>query len=59
MFYEVRVAVSEAERQRLGPAGRLIPGMPAEAFLETQVRTVLDYLAQPLVEQVMHTFREN
>ena len=58
MFYDVRVAVPEAERRRLGEAARIMPGMPAEAFLQTEMRTVLAYLAQPLVEQVMHAFRE-
>lgn len=59
MFYEVRVSVPEAERQRLGAATRLMPGMPAEAFLETNTRTVLAYLVKPLMDQVLHSFRED
>ncbi|MDB5541127.1 MAG: hypothetical protein JWQ89_2854 [Devosia sp.] len=59
VYYEVRIAVPEAERRRLGGATRLMPGMPAEAFLETDTRTVLAYLAKPLMDQVLHSFRED
>lgn len=58
-YYEVRVEIAEAERQRLGASTRVVPGMPVEAFLETEMHTVLAYLAQPLTDQIMHTFREN
>lgn len=58
IFYEVRITIPEAERQRVGVATPLMPGMPAEAFLETETRTVLAYLAKPLLEQLAHSFRE-
>lgn len=56
-YYEVRVEVAQAERERLGASTRLVPGMPVEAFIETEMRTVLAYLAQPLTDQLLHTFR--
>jgi HlyD family secretion protein len=37
---------------------RLIPGMPAEAFIQTHERTMLEYLLKPLQEQIARTFRE-
>jgi hypothetical protein len=32
--------------------------MPVEVFIVTGDRTVLSYLTKPLMDQVMHTFRE-
>ncbi len=37
---------------------RLVPGMPAESFIETDYRTPLEYLIKPLTEQISRTFRE-
>lgn len=37
---------------------RLIPGMPVEAFIQTQDRTVLSFLTKPLHDQIMKAFRE-
>lgn len=55
--YTTRVAVSEDELKRLG-AVRLTPGMPVEAFIQTQSRTVLSYFTKPLADQVARAFRE-
>ena len=38
---------------------KVIPGMPVEAFIQTESRTVLSYLLKPLRDQVMRTFRES
>ena len=37
---------------------RLVPGMPAEVFIQTHERTPLQYLLKPLREQIARTFRE-
>lgn len=37
---------------------KLIPGMPAEAFIETAPRTALSYLSKPLLDQFKRAFRE-
>jgi HlyD family secretion protein len=37
---------------------KLVPGMPAEAFIQTRERSPIDYLLQPLTDQVARTFRE-
>lgn len=58
-FYTVRIGVEDAQLARLPEGTRLVPGMPAEAFIETGNRTVLSYLMKPLLDQVMHTFRED
>lgn len=36
----------------------LVPGMPAEVFVETGQRTVLAYLVKPLTDHIVHAFRE-
>ena len=53
----MRVSLPPAELERLGDF-RLVPGMPAELFIETYARTPLQYLLKPLREQIARTFRE-
>jgi len=49
--------MAPGEIARLGDV-KLIPGMPAEAFVQTGDRTVMSYLMKPLSDQVMRAFRE-
>jgi HlyD family secretion protein len=56
-YYTVRIALPAAEVARLTDI-HLIPGMPAEAFIQTHERTPLQYLLKPLREQIARTFRE-
>jgi HlyD family secretion protein len=56
-YYLVRVSLPEEELRRLVNL-RLVPGMPAEAFIQTYARTPLQYLLKPLREQIARTFRE-
>ena len=56
-YYTIRVTMPPEEIARLGDA-KLIPGMPAEAFVQTGDRTLLSYLIKPLSDQLMRTFRE-
>ena len=56
-YYTVRISLSAEEIARLGDL-RLIPGMPAEIFIQTHERTPLEYLLKPLHEQIARTFRE-
>ncbi|MFO1151128.1 MAG: HlyD family type I secretion periplasmic adaptor subunit [Alsobacter sp.] len=56
-FYVARIGLdvdSAAELKAL----RLVPGMPVEAFIETQSRTVASLLTRPLADQVRRAFRE-
>lgn len=36
---------------------KLVPGMPIEAFIRTEDRTIFSYLAKPLVDQLNRAFR--
>jgi HlyD family secretion protein len=56
-YYLVRISVPPAELSRLGKLV-LVPGMPAEAFIQTGERTVVSYLVKPLHDQIMRAFRE-
>jgi len=56
-YYTGRVAVPEKEIARLKEV-RLVPGMPAEVFIQTNPRTVMSYLAKPLYDQITRAFRE-
>lgn len=56
-YYLVRAALDPDATSRLGDL-KLVPGMPADAFIQTQPRTPLQYLLRPLEDQVARTFRE-
>ncbi|CAN7688096.1 HlyD family type I secretion periplasmic adaptor subunit [Mesorhizobium sp. LjRoot246] len=56
-FYRVGIIVSPEEIAKLGDLA-LMPGMPAEAFIETSSRTVLDFIFKPLSDSIRHAFRE-
>jgi HlyD family secretion protein len=56
-YYLVRAALDESEVRKLGDL-KLVPGMPAEAYIQTHERTPLEYLLKPLKDQIARTFRE-
>lgn len=56
-FYVARIEIPEAERARLG-AVTLLPGMPVEAFMETEQRTPLSFLMKPFYDNLARSFRE-
>lgn len=56
-FYEIVVDITPDELGKLGELV-LVPGMPVEAFLQTDERTVLSYFVKPLSDQIQKAFRE-
>jgi HlyD family secretion protein len=56
-YYLVRASIQEDQLQHLESL-KLVPGMPAEIFIQTHQRTPLQYLLKPLREQISRTFRE-
>lgn len=56
-YYRTRVEIPPNEAARLG-ALTLTPGMPAEVFFATGERTILSYLAKPLMDQISRAMRE-
>jgi HlyD family secretion protein len=55
--YTIRIFLSREEIDRLGDV-KLVPGMPAEAFLQTGDRRALSYLVKPMMDQIARAFRE-
>jgi HlyD family secretion protein len=56
-YYTVRIGLPADQVARLKDI-RLVPGMPAESFIQTYERTPLQYLLKPLGEQIARAFRE-
>lgn len=57
-FFEVEVIVPEEELARLDSSLTLIPGMPAESFMQTDSRSVFDYLLKPATDAMTRAGRE-
>lgn len=55
-FYTARVRLERGAMARLD-GKTLVPGMPAEAFIQTGSRTALAYLLKPIADQLTRAFR--
>ncbi|MFK8036037.1 MAG: HlyD family type I secretion periplasmic adaptor subunit [Hyphomicrobiales bacterium] len=56
-YYRAKVSVSDQELETLGDVA-LLPGMPVEVFAKTGERSPIEYLLQPLTNQLTHAMRE-
>jgi len=56
-YYLVRTRIPEESRALLGDL-RLVPGMPAETFIQTGSRTALSYLMKPLTDGLARAFKD-
>lgn len=56
-YFTVRVSLPEDERRRLAGL-QLVPGMPAEVFMQTGSRTMMSYLLKPIADQMRRAFVE-
>jgi HlyD family secretion protein len=57
-FYRAEVVLDEGEMEKLGGL-QLLPGMPVEAFIQTDLRTPLAYMLKPFTDYFAHAFRES
>jgi HlyD family secretion protein len=57
-YYLAKVQVDRDQFVEAAPGVQLTPGMPAEVFIATTERTVLEYLLQPITQAFARTFRE-
>jgi HlyD family secretion protein len=57
-YYLVRIALDAGEITRLS-GRKLVAGMPVEAFIRTNERSMLSYMLKPLTDQASRAFREN
>ena len=56
-YFTVRVTLPDDERRRLAGL-QLVPGMPAEVFMQTGSRTMMSYLLKPITDQMRRAFVE-
>lgn len=56
-YYLARIKLDQSQTDVIA-ALDLVPGMPADIFVNTGERTALSYLAQPLSERLARTFIE-
>lgn len=57
-YYRAEISLDEGEVARLGTRN-LIPGMPVQAFIETEERTPMAYLLKPFTDYFRLAFRES
>lgn len=57
-YYTARIALDAASLPKLGGL-KLVPGMPAEAFIKTSERRVIALMMKPLTDQLNRAFRED
>jgi HlyD family secretion protein len=56
-FYTVKIEILAEEMERLNGLN-LIAGMPAEGFMQTEKRSIWNYLIKPATDQLSHAMRE-
>ena len=57
-YYTARIDIPPVELAKLGDL-KVIPGMPAEAFIQTSSRSIMSYMVKPLHDQIERAFRED
>jgi len=57
VYYVVRIFPLDEEQEKVKKL-RLVPGMPVEAHVQTEERTVLSYLTEPFSDQISRAFQE-
>ena len=57
-YYEVEVDIPPDQLARLSETQVLLPGMPAESFMQTESRSVLNYLMKPALDAMQRAGRE-
>ncbi len=58
-FYEVEIFISDDEKDRLDKEeDLLVPGLPAEVYIQTGSRSPLSYFLKPLTDSFARAFRE-
>jgi HlyD family type I secretion membrane fusion protein len=57
VYYVAQVEVKDTEYAKL-EGKKLLPGMPVEAYVQTESRTAFSYLAKPFTDQFTKAFRE-
>ncbi|MCP4385015.1 MAG: HlyD family type I secretion periplasmic adaptor subunit [Hyphomicrobiales bacterium] len=56
-FFTARLRLAAGEERKIS-GNILLPGMPVEALIKTNDRTILSYLVKPIRDQIAHALRE-
>lgn len=57
-YFLAQVVLAEGEIDKLPAGHALVPGMPAEVYIETGARSILSYFVKPLADVMSRAFRE-
>ncbi len=57
-YYQVQIELTPEELAKLSREHKLIPGMPAEVYIETNSRSILSYIVKPIADLVSHLGRD-
>jgi HlyD family type I secretion membrane fusion protein len=57
-YFTARIEIPPTEINRIGASHRLVPGMPAEVYIETASRSILSYFVKPLVDAMARSMRD-
>ena len=57
-YFTAQVEIASDELNKIGKRHRLLPGMPAEVFIETSSRSILSYFLRPLTDAMTGALRE-
>lgn len=57
-YYQVQIELPAEELAKLGRDHKLVPGMPAEVYIETQSRSILSYVVKPVADLISHLGRD-
>jgi HlyD family secretion protein len=57
-YFTARIEIPPSEIKRMGAMHKLVPGMPAEVFIETASRSILSYFLKPLTDAMVRSFRD-
>jgi HlyD family secretion protein len=57
-YFLAQVVLAEGEIEKLPANNALVPGMPAEVYVETGARSILSYVVKPLTDVLSRAFRE-
>jgi HlyD family secretion protein len=57
-YFTADVEIPAETIRTIGGADRLVPGMPAEVYITTEARSILNYFLRPLTDAMFRAFRE-
>ncbi len=57
-YFTAQIELPTAELAKLPKEHQLVPGMPAEVFIETKSRSIMSYIMKPLIDSVSRVGRD-